>query len=131
MQYELFKFSEPLPDPNQDTQVCKLCSKEKPVDMFHKQLGNKTGIDTRCKACAHKDRKFLKELRNKLIHTIPEVCNCCDKPSNKPLVVDHCHETLKFRGWLCESCNHGIGKLGDNIEGVQKALDYLRRKTNA
>ena len=62
---------------------------------------------------------------------MPDVCNCCGKPSHKSLVVDHCHETLKFRGWLCETCNHGIGKLGDNIEGVQKALDYLRRKTNA
>tara|TARA_R100000742_G_C4257386_1_gene75248 strand:+ start:391 stop:546 length:156 start_codon:yes stop_codon:yes gene_type:complete len=32
---------------------------------------------------------------------------------------------MAYRGWLCSNCNTGIGKLGDNIEGVQKAVDYL------
>ena len=26
-------------------------------------------------------------------------------------------------------CNVAIGKLGDNIQGIQKALQYLQRKT--
>jgi hypothetical protein len=41
--------------------------------------------------------------------------------------VDHCHETGKIRGLLCHSCNTGIGKLGDNLEGLQKAVSYLER----
>ena len=32
-----------------------------------------------------------------------------------------------FRGWLCRSCNVGIGQLGDQIDGVEKALTYLRK----
>jgi hypothetical protein len=39
--------------------------------------------------------------------------------------VDHCHKTQEFRGWICKSCNHGIGKLGDDIENVLDALNYL------
>jgi hypothetical protein len=35
--------------------------------------------------------------------------------------------TEKVRGLLCSECNAGLGLLGDSIEGVQKALEYLRR----
>ena len=43
---------------------------------------------------------------------------------------DHDHETKEHRGWICGNCNTGIGKLGDNISGVQKALDYLASMGN-
>ena len=63
----------------------------------------------------------------------PDFCECCGKPPDgkyftggkRELNYDHCHETNEFRGWLCWSCNTAIGKLGDNVTGVQKALDYL------
>lgn len=41
------------------------------------------------------------------------------------LCVDHDHVTGTVRGLLCNGCNHGIGKLGDNAEGVRRALAYL------
>jgi hypothetical protein len=41
------------------------------------------------------------------------------------LHVDHCHETGKVRGLLCRRCNHGIALLGDNVEGLERALKYL------
>ena len=34
---------------------------------------------------------------------------------------------ISIRGVLCPNCNRGIGLLGDNIEGVRRALDYLHR----
>jgi hypothetical protein len=56
----------------------------------------------------------------------PEICECCGKPPTaRGFNRDHCHITGKFRGWLCDNCNTGIGKLGDNKEGLQKALNYL------
>lgn len=56
------------------------------------------------------------------------VCECCGKMEIKRnLALDHCHVTQAFRGWLCNSCNTGIGKLGDNEQGLRKALDYLSR----
>lgn len=44
--------------------------------------------------------------------------------------VDHCHTTGKVRGLLCSNCNNGIGKLGDTVEALESALDYLRRSQN-
>ena len=44
-----------------------------------------------------------------------------------PLHVDHCHETNKLRDLLCYACNSGLGQFKDNIEILQKAIDYLRK----
>lgn len=44
---------------------------------------------------------------------------------------DHDPETEYFRGWLCFHCNTGIGKLGDSVQGLQEALNYLMRKARA
>lgn len=52
-------------------------------------------------------------------------CELCGKVGK--VHWDHDHETGKFRGWLCVSCNTGLGKLGDSIEGLERALAYLRR----
>jgi len=67
-------------------------------------------------------------------------CACCGIHQNEltmNLAVDHDHDTGLIRGLLCGNCNTAIGKLGDNIEGLMKALNYLEkheltreRKTN-
>lgn len=59
-------------------------------------------------------------------------CACCGSEkayTNGSLKfhVDHCHETNKVRGLLCNACNKGIGALGDNLEGLLKAVRYLSR----
>jgi hypothetical protein len=41
--------------------------------------------------------------------------------------LDHCHETGKFRGWLCHGCNTALGRFGDNIENIMRVMAYLRR----
>jgi len=56
-------------------------------------------------------------------------CACCGihkKELSKPLVVDHDHLTGKIRGLLCDACNVAIGGLGDNINSVYKAIEYLQ-----
>ena len=58
----------------------------------------------------------------------PSVCECCGEPPQaKGLCLDHCHETVTFRGWLCGACNLAIGNLGDSEAGLLRALEYLRR----
>jgi hypothetical protein len=44
--------------------------------------------------------------------------------------LDHDHEDDTFRGWLCEPCNTGIGKLGDNIHGITNAMNYFLSRPN-
>jgi len=41
--------------------------------------------------------------------------------------VDHDKKTGKVRGVLCNKCNTGIGKLGDSLDGVFAAYQYLLR----
>ncbi len=43
----------------------------------------------------------------------------------KVLAIDHDHETGRIRGLLCHRCNTGLGHLGDDAKGIQKALDYV------
>jgi hypothetical protein len=58
----------------------------------------------------------------------PALCECCGKqPGKKALALDHCHVSNRFRGWLCDRCNAGIGMLGDSIEGLMNAVRYLER----
>ena len=59
----------------------------------------------------------------------PDDCECCSRKLDKAFRthLDHDHVTGKFRGWLCNQCNLGIGHLGDSIEGLERALAYLRR----
>jgi Recombination endonuclease VII len=54
-------------------------------------------------------------------------CGCSGNPDGKRMAIDHCHQTGKIRGILCRKCNAGIGMLGDNIEGLLQAINYLRR----
>lgn len=60
----------------------------------------------------------------------PERCECCgilftETKTHHGACFDHCHNSKKFRGWLCNPCNMGIGQLGDTREGLLKALAYL------
>jgi len=76
--------------------------------------------------------------RDKLLTKQDNKCACCGSPisflsktgggSGKHSAnVDHDHFTGKVRGILCGNCNTGIGKLGDNIQGIKQALEYLER----
>ena len=105
----------------------KFAIKKNMLVCFIKPSANKNNLDTRCKACFKKDSKYRVELRKRYEHLRTDNCECCGNSSNKSLVVDHCHNTLRFRGWICQTCNHGIGNLGDNLEGIEKALTYLRK----
>ncbi len=54
------------------------------------------------------------------------LCECCGSfMQGKTQNEDHDHVTGYFRGWLCNKCNTGIGLLGDDLAGVQKAMKYL------
>ena len=60
------------------------------------------------------------------------VCAICHKPENKTikgvvlrLAVDHCHDTHKVRGLLCQACNRGIGCFSHDPVVLRSAIEYL------
>ena len=63
-----------------------------------------------------------------LIKRANGVCEICKREPIKWLVVDHCHDSLKVRGILCEKCNQALGLFGDSVETLKNAIDYLGRE---
>ena len=54
---------------------------------------------------------------------VPRRCESCGGTSK--LVADHNHKTGKFRGWLCEPCNWGLGHFKDDPIRLRKAIQYI------
>lgn len=51
-------------------------------------------------------------------------CAICGR-DDRPLVGDHDHRTLQFRGFLCSMCNTGLGMFRDDPEALAAAIKYL------
>ena len=53
-------------------------------------------------------------------------CIICQQQMVTPH-VDHDHNTGKVRGLLCMHCNTALGKFKDDVDTLQRAIDYLNR----
>lgn len=42
------------------------------------------------------------------------------------LHIDHCHDTMRFRGLLCGPCNRAIGMFKHDVQLLQEAIRYLQ-----
>jgi hypothetical protein len=77
-----------------------------------------------CRACHAKGARQAYRLA-KIVGPPAHTCDICRRAG--PTELDHCHVSGAFRGWLCHNCNTGLGKLGDDLEGVRRAIAYLLR----
>ena len=41
------------------------------------------------------------------------------------IVLDHNHSTGEIRGYLCESCNTGIGRFKDDVNILKNGIEWL------
>lgn len=57
------------------------------------------------------------------------LCAICRKPQNSTrnlsFAVDHCHNTGKVRGLLCDWCNRALGLFQDDVNVLKSAIKYL------
>ncbi len=104
--------------------VCKSCKQEKPDTEFIKADGQHRATRNRCKVCHKEQADTRRRLRKE--NPPPEAgkCQICKTHTDK-WVLDHCHIGMTFRGYICASCNSGIGLLHDDPEVLKRALDYL------
>ena len=56
------------------------------------------------------------------------ICGTTNARHNKGnnLLVDHCHDSLKVRGLLCNRCNTTLGLINDNVSILNKMIEYLK-----
>ena len=113
-----------------DMQECKECHKILPLTAFTTQVLRSDGAWYLKKMCRQCNTVSAKEKRGvrKNAPPKPERCECCHKKTK--LELDHIHGSTAFRGWLCRACNSGMGKLGDNLEGVLRGALYLEKDKN-
>jgi RNase P subunit RPR2 len=55
-------------------------------------------------------------------------CAICDQSIElwaRTTHIDHCHDSKRVRGLLCEDCNRGLGCFKDSVDSLRKAVDYL------
>ena len=102
------------------TQKCRHCNEVKAMTEFYMDRGRR---ETRCKDCSKEYAQGLRFMR-KTAPPKPICCDACGGVTDK-LYIDHDRLKMKFRGWLCRTCNTGIGMAGDNIKGVMRQLNYL------
>ncbi len=108
-----------------ETKKCRNCGEIKIINEYPCFSTNEAGRKNTCKTCSNK----LSKLRNKLRaeNPIPKAANCpiCDKYTDK-WILDHCHYSNNFRGYICNNCNLAIGRFNDDIELLKKAIVYLQ-----
>ena len=133
-----------------DSKSCTRCKevKLKNLENFPPHNKKKDGLDSWCRKCRASYRseinrgKFRGQLSDDEVRKLKkqEKCDICGgsdfagSRNNKhlgkiySLVMDHNHETGKFRGMLCNHCNRGLGNFKDNINNLQAAINYLHQR---
>ena len=124
--------------------TCKKCGETKDISEYYiiKHSGNPHGS---CKECFKKSTKASKEKLGKehtkdymlkytygisleQYNSLPQECGICgskEEGRGYKMNVDHDHKTGKVRGLLCNSCNRGLGLLGE--DNLEEAIRYLER----
>lgn len=118
----------------EDGVKCNNCGVVQPIEQFYVMPSGE--IKRKCRSCARNQSKLIKTLKE--IHPYPEddySCPICTRTLDEIAqngqtrlqnwVLDHCHDTETFRGWVCHHCNVGLGAFNDNLQRVKNAVKYL------
>lgn len=134
------------------TKTCYKCKLEQPTSNFSRSPSKSDGFYTYCKKCANEKQRYRYQnninghrdkdnyhstknhykskygLADEVIAEIMKsrfgTCEICKIESD--LVVDHCHNTSKVRGRICQLCNTLLGHAKDNVDTLMSAIEYLK-----
>jgi hypothetical protein len=136
---ELLEFFDPLQTGDAfSKKVCNVCHRLLDTEKFDK---NQNGINNRtirrpsCDICRKNIDGVPLNLKekskwNKIKPNLePFECPICKKRTipglTSKVVLDHNHKTGDARGWICDSCNTGIGRFKDDTVLLKSAITFL------
>jgi len=109
--------------------ACKECTKEKSRSYHNKRMLYDTEYKLAKKSAYLKNEygltlsQYIEKLQAQKYCAICGVELFTNDPNSH---LDHCHKTGKLRDFLCGNCNRGIGSFKDNIQSLEKAIQYLK-----
>ena len=118
------------------TYVCIKCDVEQPITNFY--IVTSGEVKRTCQSCMKGHFATLKKLRKENVYPNDDYCcPICERDIKEigkygqiklsKWVLDHCHETQTFRGWICHHCNTGLGGFSDDLTKVKRAVIYLKK----
>lgn len=118
---------------------CKVCVK-RAVDLYRtSEIGraNRLRFNNSKKGQIGNRRRSLRykygiteEDYNKIWLAQGKCCAICKAPYEmltKKFPIDHDHKTGQIRGILCWKCNNALGSIGDDLQSIQRCLNYLNK----
>ncbi|MCB9812074.1 Hpy99I family type II restriction endonuclease [Candidatus Nomurabacteria bacterium] len=118
--------------------ICNVCHKLKNTSDFEP---NQTGVNNRvvrrpsCSYCRkHIDGKKMdksdwKEWQKTKPNRVPFECPICGKRTiagvTSKVVLEHDHKNGEIRGWVCDSCNTGLGRFKDDVGILNRAIRFI------
>lgn len=140
-QFEFFNPDEVGDD--YEFKVCNVCQRILPTVFFQKNQNAKDNRTVRrpsCNDCREIINGVKVSARERAKwtgtrpHLVPFRCPICEKITipdlTSKVVLDHDHTTGKIRGWICDSCNTGIGRFKDDVTLLKKAIHYLEEEVD-
>jgi len=105
--------------------LCDGCSK--PLAQDRRQLHFcEDCVERRNRSRIKREYGLTEEEYERILAAQDGVCAICKgSESWRRLAVDHCHVTKQIRGFLCASCNTGIGFFKDDPILLSNAIEYL------
>lgn len=120
--------------------ICDRCYKLLDTSLFQR---NQNGVNNRpvrrpsCNDCRRviDGKQISNSEKYKWMRVKPDKelfeCPVCKKKIlagiTTKVVLDHNHDSGEVRGWICDSCNTGLGRFKDNIETLKEAIIYLEK----
>lgn len=136
------KLKLPENHPYKKGRECTECKEFKPASQYtlerDKRAFGGIAMRSKCRPCneTRKYKAFIKRTYGityddyeKMLDKQKGCCAICksriSSARTSRLYVDHCHSTMKVRGLLCSSCNHGLGLFKDSPSLLKRAINYL------
>lgn len=127
-----------------DTKICRRCQKRKSIFEFEKNQRTVLGRISRrgeCRECRRwkkpikiKDRLEYEKINPPTPIGEPFTCPVCQstfiRQYKNDVVLEHDHKTGEIRGWLCRMCNNGMGMMDDNVNILQRAINWIKGTLN-